>query len=253
MKSNKKLGLYAGLFLFAVGLIIGLVFNGLAVWGDLEGMSFWGYPESISFDSSLTAEARISKLKCPVMITPGETGTIKTTISNPNDFAIKPWVQVHLSMPGVPENMVRQKQEIALEPGEKRELSWEVTTENTIHNRAVMARVYLLLTELHPPARTQHCGIISAKLGNLTGVQLLGGTISLSLTLLASGTYIWWRSSTVTMKRENRVLKFMLWLSAMMIVCTLTSLLGFWVLGLIILILALLLLISTLDYLLISK
>ena len=116
-----------------------------------------------------------------------------------------------------------------------------------------MARVYLLSTELHPPARTQHCGIISTKLGNLTGVQLLGGTISLSLTLLATGTYIWWRSSTVTMKRENRVLKFMLWLSAMMIVCTLTSLLGFWVLGLIILILALLLLISTLDYFYISK
>ncbi len=191
---TKTPNLIFGSLLFISGLAIGLVFSGLALWVNLEGMAFWGYPESIAYDSSLTKEAKIGRLDCPILLTDGETGTIRLPISNTIDSPTTAWIKAHLSMPGRVENMVRRLRSVELAPGEESEMRWLVTTDNTIYGRMILVRVFLQLTEFHPPAQTQHCGIISANLWGLSSTQILTVTVGSSLLLILGGAYIIWRS-----------------------------------------------------------
>ncbi len=233
MRTKNSVLLFISLILFSGGLIISLIFNGLVLWVNTEALSFWGYPESLAYDSTLTTRARISRLNCPVIITPGETGTIRLRVTNTQDKPITAWISTHLSMPGQLENMVRETSPVPLEPGEKSTLTYQVTTENTIFNRMVLARVFLRLSEIHPPSRTQNCGILAIELGRLSGTHILVAAVGSSLVMMGAGVYLWNHASSVKIKQENLMLKLMIGLSFFALVATIGSLFHIWLLGLI--------------------
>jgi len=104
---TKTAPLIIGYLIFLIGLVIGLVFSGLALWVNLEGSAFWGYPESISYDPALTAEAELLRIKCPVLLTEGEIGKIKVLVRNPNTYSITTYVEAHISKVGELEDMLR--------------------------------------------------------------------------------------------------------------------------------------------------
>jgi hypothetical protein len=247
MKKN-LFGLIIALLIFTIGMAIGLVFSGLALWANLESQAFWGYPESISYDSKLTREADISRLKCPVLLTDGEIGTVKLQVRNPNEAPTRAWINAHISMPGKLENMVRRTRSTFLEPGGESELRWQVTTDNTIHNHMILVRVFLKLTEFHPPAQTRNCGIVSANLWGLSSLQIILGTLASSLSLMVGGAYTWWRASSETMKKSNLVLKTILVLGALTTISLISSLLRLWVVALIGLLLIPIFLFSVVSY-----
>lgn len=206
MKKNIPLFIFGYLF-FIAGMVIGLYFSGYALWVNLEGMSFWGYPESITYDPNLTAEAKISRLKCPILITEGETAKIAVTVSNPYDKATYAFLEAHISMPDKYESMIRRTRSTYLSPGEETEIRWMIDSENTIFDRMILARVFLKLTEGHPPARTQHCGIMSFNLWGLSSKQILIIIPACSLVLMLIGAYLLWHTRSNDPKKKNLAIK----------------------------------------------
>ncbi len=236
------------LLLFTTGLILNLLFNSLVTWSSIEGMAFWGYPESIAYDNTLTTEASISRLRCPTVLSPGEIGWAKLTISNPNNHPIRTWISAHISQAGRSENMVRRTRSLSLSPGTASEMVWQVTDENTIFDRMILVRVFLRLTENHPPSRTQHCGILFLDLVGLTGTQILWIAVLGSLILQLLGIILWRRAWPIIQVKENLALILILGMFLLSLIATIGSVFSLWFLSLIGLILIPLLLFSILGY-----
>ena len=236
------------LFFFITGLILNIVFNSLVTWSSIEGMAFWGYPESIAYDNTLTTEASISRLRCPTILSPGEIGWAKLTISNPNDRPIRAWISAHISQIGRSENMVRRTRSLSLGPDADSEMVWQLTDENTIFERLILVRVFLRLTENHPPSRTQHCGILFLDLAGLTGNQILWTSVIGSFILQLMGIIFWRRAWPINQVKENLAIKLFLGLFILSLIATIGSLFRLWFLSLIGLVLIPLLLFSILGY-----
>ncbi|MFU8826349.1 MAG: hypothetical protein ACNA70_02545 [Brevefilum sp.] len=236
------------LLVFLLGLAASLTLNTFILWANLEGQSFWGYPEALTFDSSLTTAARLSSLRCPVILTSGEAGTVDVKVRNPNDYPIEAWVSAHISKPGEDENMVRDLQGVPLSQGESAHLRWAVTRDNVIRNRMIIARVFLRLTERHPPARTKHCGILLVDLGGLSGrsitlLALVGGHV-----LQAGGILLWQHTRQTLGKKTHMTRNVLITVTALSLVMTFGSFTHSWVFSMLALLLGLLIVFTTVGY-----
>ena len=237
------------LVVFIVGIMASLIFNTLVLWANLTGQSFWGSPEALTFDSSLTAEARLARLSCPIILSPGEVGEVNVKVSNPKDDPIEAWISAHISMPGEKENMVRETRPAPLAPGESMILRWEVSEDNIIQQRMILVRVFLRLSDLHPPARTKHCGVMMVDLWGLpsrtvTLLALVGGHV-----LQGVGIWMWWTGSPALGKRTHLTQNTLVALSIFSLVMSLGSVFHSWVFSMISLLLSILLVFTTLGYL----
>lgn len=245
---KKKARFILGYLIFIIGLATGLVFSAFALWVNLEGMSFWGYPESIAYDPNLSTEAEMFRLRCPVLLAEGETGVIAVTVRNPLEKTIRTFVRAHISMPDRLENMVRRTRSAYLSPGEETEIRWQIDSENTIFDHMILARVFLKLTESHPPARTQHCGIMSVDLWGLTSKQILAIVTISSLALMTIGGYLIWRARSKDPKKKNLGIKITLLIGALTMIAVIASLLRRWELILVVLVLIPVILFSGVSY-----
>ena len=248
MKKKTILVLVIALMIYLAGFALRAAFNGFVLWGNLEGQSFWGYPESITYDSALTAEADLVSLDCPILLTPGEVGTIEVTVANPNDYRITAWISAHVSKPDQLENMVRQTRRTYLEPGESSVLSWKVSEDNIIHGRMILFRVFLRLTQFHPPARTNHCGIMFIDLWGLSGSAIVILSLVGSHILQGMGIFLWWRGKRQAGKKDQSLRNILLVLSFFSLVMSVGSLSHSWILGIIGLVLSLLLVFTSIGY-----
>lgn len=195
MDDPKKGRQTIGLFVFTIGLIIGLGFNGLAIWGDLEAMSFWGIYEAASYDSEQAMDARLHNLSCPILITKQETAQISTTVSNKLDEPVEVLVQADISNPEDFSRIKSDRQEIILEPGERRGFNWTARPEDRLYDQLILSRVYLYRGLQYGVARTEHCGILVIDPPGLSGNQIITLTAALSIIGLAAGYYLWFVSS----------------------------------------------------------
>jgi hypothetical protein len=237
-----------GLLVYVVGIAASMTLNIFVLWANLEGQSFWGYPEALAFDTTLTTEARLSSLSCPVVLAPGEVGRVEVKVSNPNDYPIEAWISAHISKPGETENIVRELRSVSLAPGESSILRWQVDEDNIINRRMILMRVFLRLTDRHPPARTKHCGITSVDLWGLSGrsitlLALVGGHI-----IQAGGIWMWWLARRLSGKKNHLVHNVIIALSLLSLVMSAGSLMHSWVFSMVSLLLALLIVFTTAGY-----
>jgi len=245
---KKRARFILGYIMFIIGLSIGLAFSTFALWVNLEGMSFWGYPESISYDPDLSVEAEISRLKCPVLLAEGETSLVAVTVRNPFDKPALTYVKAHISMPDRLENMVRRTRSAYLSPGEETEIRWQISSENTIFDHMILARVFLKLTESHPPARTKHCGIMSVDLWGLSSKQILTIVPTSSIALMTIGGHLIWRSRTKDPKKVNLGIKITNLIGVLTVIGVIASLLRIWEIILVVLTLIPVILFSAISY-----
>jgi hypothetical protein len=147
-----------GSVIFALGILIGMIFFGYIVWGDFEA-SF--------FDSSIHTEKALRKISCPVIITKNETGNVAATFSNPTDKPINPRVRTHIT-DGSFILMREEDTMLQLLPGEQKQLSWDITPADAAWNRFIFARVFVFPT--YPiPAMAGSCGTVVVNISNLSG------------------------------------------------------------------------------------
>ena len=122
--------------IYAVGVLLGLVFLALTVWSDLE---------ATLFESWLRADKPISTLSCPVMITRDEVGVVSITVDNSLDREITVLVRTHIS-----DGFLTLIREIDTRPtipaGEAETLTYEIEADNAVWGLFVLNRVYVAST-----------------------------------------------------------------------------------------------------------
>ena len=144
--------------------------------------------------------------------------------------------------------MIRDLQGVSLSPGESSQLSWAVSEDNVIRNRMIIARVFLRLTDQHPPARTKHCGILFVDLGGLSSraitlLALVGGHV-----LQAGGILLWQHTRRALGNKTHLTRNVLITVTVLSLVMTYGSVIHGWVLSLIALLLGLLIVFTTVGY-----
>lgn len=227
MKFSDRQKRIVGIVIFFFGLLLGLSFHALTAWADFE---------AFLFDTSLSADKRLSSMRCPSMISPSETGVVTATFKNSLDRQAKLSIRMH-STKGSVILMEEKTDQVVFQPGESRRMQWEVPAEDAAYGGVVLVRVYQF--RLYPLiSHTGTCGILVVNFLGLPGAVTTALWVISALVAMAAGAYLWAKTIAVPMRRglDDRYA-----VSALGILITAgmaSSLLGQWVvaLGLLILV-----------------
>ena len=125
---NKRFMRTLSIIIFAVGVLLGATFVALATWADFE---------AILFNPGIRQKASIKRLRCPVIITTDETGTIRARFKNTLERSTELFVQAHISE-GYVTLMREINADVPLEPGEAQWVEWTVTAEDAAFERFIL-------------------------------------------------------------------------------------------------------------------
>lgn len=237
MKKRKRLLGTVGVFVFAVGAVLGIAFYGAAAWGDLE---------AFLFDVSVDSDAALGSLRCPVVITSTESGRLSATFQNPTERPIKPSVRTHISE-GFVTLMRRIDDRPALEPNQKQRLEWTVTADDAAYGYLILARVFVKYP--YPlPDRTAACGVLVIDLPGWTGSQVTALVVVASFLCMVVGVGLWVSANRPLSGRILDATRAMMALAVVVLLGIVSSFLGWWLLSGLLLMIALLLIGAIITY-----
>lgn len=237
MVSQKKIIRLLSVLVFSAGVLMGLALSAGAVWGDLE---------ATLFGVSITADASLKTLKCPVMMTTTESGTVAATFSNPTDRQISPRIQTHISHGYVTlKRTIRTR--VRLAPGETQQLEWTVASDDAAYGYLILVKV-LALGQYPLPSRQGSCGILVINLPSFTGKQIIAFSFATGLLSMVLGAALWVASSQPLSKRGRAAARAMYCIATTVLAAMLFALLGWWVLGGVLLVIAVLLVAQVVIY-----
>jgi hypothetical protein len=234
MVSHKKAIRNLAIFLFSVGVLLGMFLAGAATWTDLEA-TFYGF-EKVANDPLTT-------LRCPVLMTATETGIIRATLSNNSELPVDARVRVYVSNPG-PIRIVETITPLA--PGETKKLEWTVTSEDVDFGNLILVKV-LAFAYYKVPVREEWCGILVLNLPYLTGNQIFVSALVLGLLGMLIGIGLWVIGGRPLKGKTLSAIRAMIWLVALVLADMVVSFMGLWLIGLIFFVTAALLILGVLT------
>ena len=230
MKSRKKTMRLVGVLLFSVGTLLGIALAGIAVWADLEAV-FYGFMKM--------GNKPIASLQCPVIMTASETGKISATFKNPLDKPIQLMLRTDISGP----TLSMERTRLALEPGEKKRAEWTVTRDNVDLGFFIFAQVSSY--PVYPfPFRQTTCGIFVMNLFGLSGNQITAGALVGSVLGLLIGLGLWQAGNRPLSGRRMETTYAMQFLAVIVLAAIFVAFRGWWLVGIMLLTVALLMLVS---------
>lgn len=241
MSIQRKAIRVLGLVLFTVGIVLGMALFATAAWGDFEASLF---------DLSLPSDGPLNTLSCPVLVTAAESGTVSATFTNPSERPIQRRVRIHVS-DGLVTLLREEKSMLPLDPGERQRLQWTVTADDAVWGRLILARVYVY-RQYPLPSATAACGILLVDLPPFTGGHVLALAVAASLLGIGLGGWLWMASNRPLAGRIRRVTYGMAVLAGIVLAGMSASLLGWWLLAVGLLVLAILLALALFAYSLLS-
>ena len=180
MNSKNKTIHILGVLIFSAGVLIGMALFGIVAWEDFE---------AAMFDPSIKRDASLSTLRCPVMMTKTETGTVTATFTNPLERPIELYTRAHITE-GYVTLMREINTKLSLNPGETKPLQWAVTSDDAAFGRLILVKV--TVNRKYPlPSRQGTCGILVVGLPYFTGTQIFAFTFAASLLSMAGGAGLW--------------------------------------------------------------
>jgi hypothetical protein len=223
--------------LFCVGLLLGMAFVAATVWADLEASLF---------EPSKAAQEPLSSLRCPLIITPQESGTITATFTNPGERALRRVVRGTISH-GFSSLMREVEAQFMLEPGETHRLEWTVTAADAAWRHFILVRVNVLRN--YPlPSRTGSCGVLVMNLPGMTGNQAVALWFTASLVSMVAGLGLWSRATKSSPGPLPDLTRPLILLGAIVVASMLASLIGWWMISGLLLIFALVVTISVITW-----
>lgn len=219
-----------GVLLFSAGVLFGMALFGIVVWPDLEASLF---------DTSNRGNARFTTLRCPVMMTAKEIGTVSARFENSLERPVEFFIRTHIS-----HGHITLKREIIsklpLASGETQTLKWTVTPEDAAFGRLILVRVRL--GPKYPlPSRDASCGILVVDLPYLNGNQVFAFALAASLLGMVAGAGLWAVANRPLSRLGRDVTHAMGALAGSVLIGTVVGLLGQWLLGVIIFVITVLL------------
>ena len=180
MNSKNKTIRILGVLIFSAGVLLGMALFGIVVWGDFE---------AAMFDPSIKRDAPLATLRCPVMMTKTETGTVSATFTNPLERPIELYTRAHITE-GYVTLMREVNTKLPLDPGETKPLQWTVTSDDAAFGRLILVKV--TVNRKYPlPSRQGTCGILVVDLPYFTGNQIFAFTLAASLLSMVAGAGLW--------------------------------------------------------------
>jgi len=216
-----------GFVLYLVGAAAGFLLLTMSVWGDLEAGSF-GVP--------LKADEKLSSLNCPVFVTMDEVGVISAVIENRTDRDAAPLMRSTITF-GFVTLVDEQNRRVEVPAGESREVSWNVSLENAAYGRLILARFYQF-SNFSVPSRAGSCGIVVLPFSGPTGQQVFIGSFVLSMIFVTVGISLYTPKNILRVdstnpqhKRLRSMIRSFIFLATYFLVATLISLIGNFLFG----------------------
>ncbi|MGC9335049.1 MAG: hypothetical protein ACP5JJ_12925 [Anaerolineae bacterium] len=209
-----------GVILFSAGVVLGLAFSAVAIWGDLEAVRF-------ERDLDVLSEASLTTLRCPVIMT-GQEGVVHATFTNPFDRPVQTRIRARISRYIT---LMREEVEtLSLAPGEERRLEWTVASDDIVYERLILVKV--LQQRSYPlVGRSGSCGIVVLDLPGLTGTQVVVAAIVASLLGIGLGLGLWAVMTRSLRQPRQQTMRALGLVAGSTALAMLASLLGWWVLG----------------------
>jgi hypothetical protein len=236
MNPLSKLTRPLGIVFFSLGILGGMLLFALLSWAGLEAYFYFDY---------MPAEEALTTLRCPFVLTTHESGQVTVTYSNPSRLTLAPQFQAEISSPELYRTITTAP---AFAPGETKELQWTISSQDVVFGHLILAEVYESPV-YGTPDREGRCGTLWVDLPQLSGAQVFDGGLAASLLFMALGWGLWIAGHRPPVRSSGPdVTRAMLALTALVLFGMIVGVLGWWLIGVVCLVLTILLILSTLGY-----
>ncbi len=239
-KNPKRWHRTLGLYVFFIGVLLGMFFAMMATWANFEAYLF-----DASTDSSALP---LESLRCPILLNGDETGTVTATFANPAAWALRRTIDTHISH-GFVLLMREERTRIDLEPGEKRTLQWTIAPEDAAWGRFILVRLHVQRIGPLPP-RSGSCGVLVVDFPFGAGAQIVIAVVGISLLLMAVGAVLWLRGTEAQNKDLRPIDYLALALAPAALIALILSMIGLWFISAILLILSTLAMVTIVTWVL---
>jgi hypothetical protein len=225
-----KLRKILALLLFAIGAIVSMVIAAISFTGDMEATLFQAELANLRDESLPT-------LKCPVFVTTSAPGTVRATFKNPLDEPVTFNIRAHIS-----QYLTMWREEnttISVAAHGSERLEWAVSADDAVQGNLILVKV-LRFRKYPLPALLGSCGILVVNLPFGNGNQLLILGLAVTVLGLAGGTILWMKANRPLIGQRLNTTRALQLLTVTLLVGLTLSLLGGWVLGILLLVLNLL-------------
>jgi len=220
MNIRDKLVRFLSIVIFSVGLLLGMALFGIVVWADFE---------AILFDPAIRQDASLNSLRCPVMMTEVETGTVSAAFTNSLDRSVELFVRAHIS-DGYVTLMKEVDTRLPLAAGETQRLQWTVFPDDAAFGRLILVKV--IVKGGYPlPSRQGTCGILVVNAPYLTGGQIFTLGLAVGFLSMLIGAGLWILVERPLNETGLQVARAMGMLAGAVLVGTIFGLLGWWLPG----------------------
>jgi hypothetical protein len=225
MASQNKLLRILSVLVLSLGVLLGIALTAIAAWGDFEANRF-------DTDLSLLRDASLRTFRCPVIMTTNESGTVRATLRNPLDRPVTLTVRLDVS------NYITLKREntvrLPLAPGERQKLEWTVTPDDVVYGDLILVKI-LQFRQYPLPGRLGSCGIVVVDSPYLTGGQIVALGFGVSLLAMLGAIGLWLASQRPLTRRGRQSASTMAAFAGSVVAGMICSLLGAWMLAVLLL------------------
>ena len=178
MKQKHFALLLAGALLFALGILLELFLSSVVAWGEVEARVYTSQSGDLSLD-----------IKCPLMLSPTESGTISASVTNTLDVDTKPVITADFSRVSGDQQV---SQTLLLAAHETKTVQWTVDASNILFGRLILVNVtQFRYTDL--PSHQGACGIFLLSFLGLSGIETFYLLFAVSFVSILLGAFLWLR------------------------------------------------------------
>ena len=217
MKKSRNTLRIVSLVIFFLGVLFGAAFFASATWGDLES-NFYAFP-SYGYRNA-------NVMRCPIFMTTGETGIVTATFKNTMERRVRPNVRLIVS----PARMTVER--ISIESGESQQLEWEVGWDEIGLRNFVFVKI-ITFAGYPLPNIEQTCGILVLNIPGMTGTQVALIPLICSLLFMFIGVGLWYLAERGMQTKYADIPRAMIMLTVVIILGIVSAYMGWWLTGVI--------------------
>jgi hypothetical protein len=207
-----------GIFLFAIGVVVGMVLFGVSTWADLEA-AFYGFGDM--------GGKRLSTLECPILMTKTEIGSVQAEFKNPNKTPIEFMVRADFSSTS---EIRIERSMLTLNAHQSKNVVWHMTSQDIDLGNFIFVQV-----SNYPansiPFRQATCGVVVLNMPQFTGSEIFTFAMIVVLGGIVLGLYLWETYSQPLFGKLQDTSRAMKTLGVLVLLGMLVSFQGTWVFG----------------------
>lgn len=212
-----------------------LFFLGIAGGLTIAVISLWTHFEALNYFFTGAVNERFNGLKCPVLLTRSETGTITAALQNPTDREINFFYRTEV---GGRFSTRQNEGRITVPPHQARSIDFTVNAEDIDLRSFIFVKITVLSNRAFP-VRDDTCGIMVLDSPVLAGGQIFAGAFTLSLLTIVAGLGLGESTradANLSMRRPMQTLGIVVMLAM------LAGVIGWWLAGILLVVISILLL-----------